>query len=254
MHVDTIRQQFEAGQITWREVRELLKDRPKPWASAAWKQRRNEVLKSKCEVCGSADTLVVQHAWHPPTFAQLCELVKPALREEYAIAHPRTLPEIAPFDPASVPRPEMTARQSCPDCQSVSIRHRKKTDDWVCLGRSSNKACGNVFLAPSTQMWSRWSHEDLIEQARTRHHRPQVEAENLWEHQFRFAFHDRICHEATRLWFVVHDRYVALRDDDVSTLCKKCAFKQDLSYIAISGWIGKLVGLTLEGIRRHTPP
>lgn len=254
MHVDKIRQEFEAGQITWREARDLLKDRPAPWTTAAWKQRRGEVLKSKCEVCGSAESLVIQHAWHPPTFAQLCEVVKPALRDEYAIAHPFILPEIAPFDPSGVPPPEMTARQCCPECQSVSIRYRKKTDDWVCLGRSSNKACGNVFRVPSAQMWSRWSHEELIQQARTRHHRPQAEAENVREHQFRFAYHDRICHEATRLWFVVHERYAALRDDDVSTLCKRCAFKQDLAFITIPGWLGKVIGQTLESVRRRTSP
>jgi hypothetical protein len=106
-------------------------------------------------------------------------------------------------------------------------------------------------MTPSERLWSRWTHADLIRQAETRHRRLNRDAENTWEHQFRLNFSDRICHEAMRLWFSVHARYVELLDEDVSTRCKRCAFTEDSAYINIPGWIGKLVGQELERLRRR---
>ncbi len=76
-----IRGKFEAGAITWQEVFALLARAPKPWESPEWKKRRAEVLKDKCEACGTNEgPLYVQHTWHPFAFAELCDLAKEPLR------------------------------------------------------------------------------------------------------------------------------------------------------------------------------
>jgi len=46
--------------------------RKNPWGTAQWKQMRQETLGDACEQCGATDrTLVLQHMWHPPSYAQV---------------------------------------------------------------------------------------------------------------------------------------------------------------------------------------
>lgn len=246
-----IKNQFDAGLITWQQALELLKKATKPWQTSQWKNRRAEILGECCQTCGSREPpLVIQHRWHPRDFADLCEAVKPAFREEYAVRHPFVAPSVLSFDPLSVPPPLMEERDCCPTCRSVAIKHRKRTNDWVCNGKVHYRICGYVFAEPLKRLWSRWTHEELIEMERRRHERLIPQAEREWESHFVQAYADRICHEATRLSFVEHDRYMEMRDSDVVTLCKKCSFKEDAIYADYPGKFGKQMGLSAEMIRR----
>lgn len=250
MNRDAIRKQFEAGQITWQQTLELLKKAPKPWHTAQWKKRRAEVLGEYCQECGGQKPpMVIQHRWHPALFSDLCEAVKPMLREEYAVHNPFIAPAIQPFDPASVASPGLEERDCCPTCQSVAVKYRKRSNDWVCAGKSGRKICGSVFPQPQKRLWSKWTHEELIEMARRHHNRLIQKAQMDWEKCFLEAFSDRICHDATLLSFKQHDRYMEMRDSDVITLCKSCAFKEDAVYVDYPGQLGKEIGRSNESMR-----
>ncbi len=53
---------LEHAKIFWSKFNEG----EKAWHSKDWKDRRTKVLKDKCEICGSRETLTLQHLSHPP--------------------------------------------------------------------------------------------------------------------------------------------------------------------------------------------
>lgn len=86
--------------------------------------------------------------------------------------------------------------------------------------------------------------------ARRHHERLIPQAQSVWESSFQRAFADRICHEATRLSFAEHDRYMEMREGDIVTLCKTCAFREDAVYFDFPGQIGKEIGRSNELMRQ----
>jgi hypothetical protein len=244
---EEIRAQFESGQITWSDALDLLKKAQPPWRTKKWDLRRQEVIGDACGVCGNQDPpLVLQHKWHPAPFSNLCERVKPALRDEYEKTHPFIPPVIRPFDPSTVPPPDMVERDSCPKCASIAVKYRSTLQNWICNGKQRYRTCGHIFLEPVKRMWSRKTHEELIESARHAHERQAEYAELEWERGFITAYYERICHEATRLSFIEHDRYMEMRAEDVMTCCKRCAFIQDIAYAKYS----RDTGYYIETARR----
>lgn len=45
------------------------KEGQRSWHTKDWKERRAKILKEKCEICGSIDTLTIQHLSHPKKFS-----------------------------------------------------------------------------------------------------------------------------------------------------------------------------------------
>lgn len=240
-----IRAKFEAGEISWEEVFRQIALAPKPWESAEWKRRRAEVLKDKCETCGtSAPPLYVQHHWHPSTFAELCDVAKEILRDEFKRSHPYDPPVLSPFDPSLAPPQERTERDCCPRCDSVNIRFYKTFAKWHCNARR----CGAYFESPGRRMYQRFDEDEWVERSRYRHARPLREHDKQWQRNFVQSCHEQICSVATELSFLEHDRYVEMRPEDVRTLCKKCAFREDADYS--KGWIAKEWAKSQERLRQ----
>jgi len=48
-----------------------------------------------------------------------------------------------------------------------------------------------------------------------------------WEYNFYKKYQDEICHQALLIMFEEDIRYIELREKDVVTFCKKCAFIED---------------------------
>lgn len=240
-----IRDLLISGQITWESACTKLKAAPRQWTTKEWKERRNEILGDCCE---STEDLRIQHMWHPPVFRDLCEMVKPTLWEEYEKAHPYVPLVLPAFDPASVPSPTMIERDSCPVCGSVSVRCNKAGTHWTCNGQMNYRKCGHVFTTPVKRLWSKRTHEEEIARARYAHESAPFKHRREWEYEFSQKFGDRICFEATLLSIAMSDRYVAMLPEDVKTLCKKCAAREDSDYLDYPG--NKSIGRQTEESRR----
>ena len=60
-----LRDKLESGEINLEAAEaqywKNFKEGQKSWHTKDWKERRSKVLKEKCEICGSKDTLTIQH-------------------------------------------------------------------------------------------------------------------------------------------------------------------------------------------------
>jgi hypothetical protein len=69
-----LRQKLEKAEISAMEAKEIYfantdMDK-KSWYTQDWKDRRNLIIKDKCEQCGGTDTLTLQHLSHPKKYDQ----------------------------------------------------------------------------------------------------------------------------------------------------------------------------------------
>lgn len=46
-----------------------FKEGQKSWQTKDWKERRAKVIKDKCQICSSKDTLTLQHLSHPKKYS-----------------------------------------------------------------------------------------------------------------------------------------------------------------------------------------
>ncbi|WP_295675803.1 hypothetical protein, partial [uncultured Mucilaginibacter sp.] len=56
-----------ATELYWKDYKEGQRS----WHTKDWKERRGKVLKEKCEICGSMDTLTMQHLSHPKKYSEV---------------------------------------------------------------------------------------------------------------------------------------------------------------------------------------
>jgi hypothetical protein len=53
--------QARAQEIYWNDYEEGKR----AWHTKDWRERRGEIIKDKCEICGGVETLTLQHGSHP---------------------------------------------------------------------------------------------------------------------------------------------------------------------------------------------
>ena len=64
-----LREKLANGEIALEGAKELywndFEEGKRAWHTKDWKERRAEIIKDKCEICGSKETLTLQHLSHP---------------------------------------------------------------------------------------------------------------------------------------------------------------------------------------------
>lgn len=64
-----LRKKLSNGEIPLESAKELFwndfEEGKRAWHTKDWKERRNKVIKEECEICGSKETLTMQHLSHP---------------------------------------------------------------------------------------------------------------------------------------------------------------------------------------------
>jgi hypothetical protein len=55
-----------AKELYWKDYQEGQRS----WHTKDWRERRAEILKEKCEICNSTDTLTIQHLSHPKKYSE----------------------------------------------------------------------------------------------------------------------------------------------------------------------------------------
>ena len=67
-----LKEKLAKGEITQDRAKEIYwsdyKEGKKSWHTKDWKERRNDIIKNECEICGCSETLTLQHLSHPKKY------------------------------------------------------------------------------------------------------------------------------------------------------------------------------------------
>ena len=202
----------EAGKIVFAARRKL----GPPWHWKSWKSVRTQVLGPTCEKCGAGkdSILYVQHTFRVPRVRPYLDKAKndASAREPEPDYRPALRAESYAIRDAAIP--EM--RDCCPKCSSLSIQYRKRVATWICNGVSTAGYCAHVFSPPAKKA-------ALTADQKKDIRRQKYQA---WRHKV-LNREDDWMRDAFIAWIVDMRRYLSLLD--TKTLCKRCAFLEDMT-------------------------
>lgn len=216
-HVDAgLRNRTMTGHEASRIVFVSRKKLGPPWQWKSWKATRAKVLGTHCETCGAGKEaiLYVQHTFRVPRVKPYIEQAKKEFesKEPQPDYRPALYEEYAEIKNAVVP----VLRDCCPICASLSIQFRKKAATWICNGRAGGHYCAHIFATPAQKPGT------------TANQRRAVKAEiyEAYRRKLLAREYDWM-RDAMLAWISDMRRYLSLRD--TKTLCKRCAFLEDMT-------------------------
>lgn len=234
-HLEAIKKQLIADEITWLEATEALKElkEKKPWRSKEWKAERDKIIKDSCEACGTEANeaiMVLQHLWKPRTAQNILYDLKDYIvfnskdqRAQWVAERKENSEEIKNI--------VMGDRECCPKCNSVSIKKLKTKQVWKCYGTKTKKASGRYSRKVTCE-------HEFDEPATTKDFTPDQKNEitrihrEIWDEaqakfNVDFARIDELYGKKAVLEsFKDSERYYSLKD--TATFCKKCAYLMDV--------------------------
>ena len=197
---------------------------PKPWHTAWWKAQRSERIGSECVTCGSADPpLVLQHTWQPVSWRDALRQVGPPNWDWWKERHP--LPHV------DGPERPLIDRPVCPQCGSIRVRPRRRTNDWVChagqCGAPHERHADYTFPEPKIEL--RPDTKAIRQQKRAISLEYQELSRARWQAWLQSPESAENRLKALRLCIEDSKRYLSFRD--TKTLCRTCAGREDYHHI-----------------------
>lgn len=219
----------DAKAMYWKD----FKEGKRAWHSKDWKKRRVHFIKNECEICGSRETLTLQHRSHPKNYGdyerEVTKMQTQSFRESNNALEKDELYEyiLKNYDYAPVP--------ICPNCKTKSLRKRvRKLPQYACID------CKAEFDGPTYR-----SIEELISIFVENEESYEVRdkcfiSKNKWKNEHRLAEikywlqregvktkeRDEISRTAFLLFLDDIIKYLSF--EDTITACKKCASYYDL--------------------------
>lgn len=211
-----------------------FKEGQKSWETEDWRERRAKIIKNECEICGSKDTLTLQHLSHPKKYSEYSRDVTRAYAEEYRNTNPVidkyefTTYVLKKYDYVPVP--------FCPNCKWSNPYERvRKSPKYRCLG-CRHEFDNPVYKSVDELISIFYQNEDAIEVRdkcfvskddwRNRHTLSNI---RYWLQRERAKNKDaeKIGKETFLLY--LNDSIKYLSFDDTITACRKCAFNFDIN-------------------------
>jgi hypothetical protein len=237
-----LRGKLANGEITLDHAKELFwedyGEGKRAWHTKDWKERRAEVIKDKCEICGRSETLTLQHHSHPKKYYEYEKDVTKKYVQSFidhnAIVDKNEFSEYILRNYDYVPIP------LCPRCESRYPNKRmRKTPQYLCT------ECRHEFDVPIHKSADEliatfFENEEAAEvrdkcfiskdQYRNKHHLP---ASKYWflREKAKTRHIEEIGKEAFLLYLDDNIKYLSF--EDTITACKKCAFNFDMNNLEL---------------------
>lgn len=204
------------------------KKNTKAWHTKDWRKRRDLMLQEKCEQCGSKDTLVLQHQFHPKNYGECKYLVICKYGEEFNKQHPIDTfisdDEVFKWYDA-MPK---TSIKVCPKCYNRGIRERKTLKPILKCDK-----CKHTFNVPKNI-----NSPLLIDD---RHSSYPQKSQSVLFSKLKWDLYKKKCNERLKTIYaeeieratmimMVEDLIRYLSFKDTVTWCKKCAFNYDINH------------------------
>jgi hypothetical protein len=203
------------------------------WHTKDWKERRSEIIKDKCEICASKDTLTLQHRSHPKKYSEYLRDVTRKYAEEHINTNPDT--DKYEFSNYVLNKYDYAPVPLCPNCKNSNPNKRvRKIPQYLCT------ACRQEFDTPDYKSFEElisifYQNEDAIEvrdkcfiskdKWRNKHNLSNI---RYWlqREQAKNKDSETIKKEAFLLYLNDDIKYLSF--EDTITACKRCASSYDL--------------------------
>lgn len=236
--VIALRDKLASGEINFEfaqaEYWKDFKEGQKSWETKDWKERRSKIIKDKCEICSSKETLTLQHGSHPKKYSEYLTEVTRKYTQEHINANPHV--DEAAFRNYVLTHYDLIAFPLCPNCTYNNPYQRvKKMPQYRCL--SCKHEFDNPLIKSVDELISIFfENEDALmvrdkcfvskDKWKNKHNLSNVKYWFL-RGQAKNKDAETIGEEAFLLY--LNDSIHYLSFDDTITACKKCAFNYDIN-------------------------
>lgn len=219
-----------ALELFWKD----FKEDKRAWHSKDWKERRSKMIKEKCEVCGSQETLTIQHLSHPKTFSEYKKEVTTKISKNFI--NPNSFIEKNQFIKDILANYEYKPIPLCSNCKSRRINLRiRKSPQYLCT------ECRHEFDEPFHKSVNEiidlyYKNSDTIEVKdkcfvtkdswRNQHNLLNV---MYWLQREKVKIENREIIGKTAFLLYLDDIIKYLSFKDTITACKKCAYNFDIN-------------------------
>jgi len=211
-----------------------FKEGQKSWDTKDWKERRSIIIKEKCEICSSVDTLTLQHRSHPKKYSEYLRDVTRAFAETYI----KTNPDIDRFEFSNfiLNKYDYIPVPLCPNCNSTNPNRRvRKLPQYRCTG-CRQEFDNPVYKSVDELISNFYENEDSIEvrdkcfiSKDTWKNKHSLSNIRYWFQRGRAKSKDAETIEKEAFLLYLNDSIQYLSFDDTITACKKCAFNFDIN-------------------------
>lgn len=210
-----------------------FKEGQRSWHTKDWKERRSEVIGGECEICGSKETLTLQHLSHPRKYSEFLTDIS----REYAKEYIDSNPDIDKYDFRNyiVKNYDYLPIPLCPNCMSRNPNKRiRKVPQFLCT-ECRHEFDDTVCKSVDELISIFYENEEAIEvrdkcfvskdKWRNNHNLSNIK---YWLQRQQAKNKDSEAIEKKAFLLYINDNIKYLSFEDTITCCKKCAANFDL--------------------------
>ncbi|MCK3684515.1 hypothetical protein [Maribellus sp. YY47] len=210
-----------------------LEEGKRSWHTKDWKDRRSEIIKDKCEICGSKETLTLQHSFHPKKYSEYTKDLTRAYAKDYI----ETNPDIDKSELTThiLEKYEYVPTPLCPNCMSRNPNKRlRKSPQYLCT-ECRHEFDLTVYRSVDELISAFYENEKATEvrdkcfvskdKWKNKHNISNI---RYWLQRERAKNRDAETIEKEAFLLYLNDNIRYLSFEDTITACKKCASYFDL--------------------------
>ncbi|WP_242084202.1 hypothetical protein [Aestuariivivens sediminis] len=211
-----------------------FKEEKRSWHTKDWKERRAKIIKDKCEICGSKETLTLQHRSHPKRYSEYLREIKRAYANEYIDNNSKI--DKSKFRDHILENYVYIAISLCPNCMGKNPNMRvSKNPRYRCT------ECKHEFDMPihrsAMELISIFYEDENAHEVRDRCFMSKDKWKNFhnlsnvryWYQREKAINKDDKKIEEEAFLLYLNDIIHYLSFDDTMTACKRCAFNHDIN-------------------------
>jgi len=237
-----LREKLSKEEITLNNAVEFYKKNyekgKRSWHTTDWREKRKEIIKDKCEICGSTKTLTIQHRSHPRKYHECLKEVKNKYTEYFIISD---MPiDKCEFFEYILKDYDYNPIPLCPECKSKNPNKRmRKKPQYLCrnchlefdepVNKTADEIIDIFYLDYDASEChdkcfvskDKWNKKQNLRQIKYKIQREKVENNSS----------EKIEKEAFLLYLDDNIKYLSL--EDTITACRKCAFNCDMKKLEL---------------------
>ena len=220
------------------QYRTDFKEGQRSWHTKDWKERRSKLIKDKCEICGSKETLTLQHLSHPKKYSEYIIEITRAYAKDYIDNNPDI--DKSEFSNHILKNYYYVPIPLCPYCKSRNPNKRnRKVPQYLCT-ECRHEFDNTVYKSVDELISTFYENEEATEvrdkcfvskdKWRNKHNLSNI---RYWMRREQAKIKDLDTIEKEAFLLYLNDSIKYLSFEDTITACKKCAYNFDINNLEL---------------------